>query len=463
MNTPVCDFVRDYSDRKGIRMHMPGHKGAINSPLGIEHLDITEITDADELFNPSGVILESEKNCSFLFACDTYYSAEGSSLGIRAMLYLCSIRAEKEGFGNKIIAARNCHRTFLTGCALLDIDVDWLVSDSSKSYISSDITAEDVSRILQISLKRDSKLPMAVYLTSPDYAGKMLNIRDIADVCHSYNVPLIVDNAHGAYLKFDGSGLYPIELGSDMCVDSAHKTLPVLTGGAYLHIGEGLMKEYSSMAKDAMVMFASTSPSWIILQSLDFANSIMADEAYRRSLITLGKKLKILKQELTDAGYEITGDEALKISVVPQSLGVGGDILGEYLRENNIEPEFISKDLVVLMLTPSNTDEEINTLKVVLLAFADTVKTSDKPQNIEYPSFKLPEKVMSIREASLCPFEYVDLKDSEGRIAALGNTSCPPAIPIIMPGELITSEEIKSLEFYEYTKVKVIQKYNNIP
>lgn len=449
MNTPICDFVNDYYKRQGIRLHMPGHKGVNTNLLGLEQLDITEISDADDLFHPEGIVLESEKNCSKLFGFDTYYSTEGSSLGIRTMLYLCKIRAQKEGCNNVILASRNCHRTFITGLALLDIDVNWLKSDNDKSYISSDITAQSVSD----ALKASSKPPMAVYITSPDYAGKILNIGDIAKVCHEHNVPLIVDNAHGAYLKFLNPSIHPIDLGADMCVDSAHKTLPVLTGGAYIHIGNGLMKSYSSMVKDAMVMFGSTSPSWIILQSLDNVNKILFENLYKENLNSIIEISDLSKAELNKIGFELIGDEPLKISVIPQSVGADGLILGGYLKKNNIEPEFISKYLIVFMLTPSNTKEEINRLVEVLVDFVKDY--GGKPIDIDYPSLPVPKKIMSVREASLCPFEYVPLTEAKGRVAALGNTSCPPAIPIVMSGELVDEDSVKALEFYGYERLKV--------
>lgn len=455
MNTPICDFVREYADKGVVRMHMPGHKGATNSPLNIEKFDITEITDADDLYHPEGIICESEKNCSLLFECDTYYSTEGSSLGIRAMIYLCLIRAVKENFNSKIIAARNCHRTFLTACALLDVDVDWVIGDNNCSYLNSSVTSEDVRKALLNAHRNDSKLPMAVYLTSPDYTGKTLNIRDIADVCHEYNVPLIVDNAHGAYLKFDGSGKYPIDLGADMCVDSAHKTLPVLTGGAYIHVGDGLMKDYSSMVKDSMVMFGSTSPSWIILQSLDYANKLIEASEYKRSLSILSSRIVSLKSKLQDYGYKLSGDENLKISIIPQSVGTDGYSLGDYLREQTIEPEFISRDLVVLMLTPSNSDSDIALLEKALLTFVN-YKSDIREEALLNPRLTIPKRVLSIRQASLCPYEYIDIDKAEGRVAALGNTSCPPAVPIIMPGELITTKEIEILRYFGYSRIKVV-------
>ena len=124
MNAPICDFVRAYAARQALRLHMPGHKG--RGPLGVEALDITEIPGADSLYEASGVIRESEENASHLFGCPTLYSTEGSSLCIRAMLYLTLLHAKAQGRKPRIVAGRNAHKTFLSAAALLDLDVVWL-------------------------------------------------------------------------------------------------------------------------------------------------------------------------------------------------------------------------------------------------------------------------------------------------------------------------------------------------
>ena len=126
--------------------------------------------------------------------------------------------------------------------------------------------------ILKEELKRAEGKISAVYITSPDYLGGMSDIKSLSETAREYGVPLIVDNAHGAYLRFLKDSLHPIDLGADMCCDSAHKTLPVLTGGAYLHISENAPETYKNLGKKAMELFGSTSPSYLILQSLDKAN-----------------------------------------------------------------------------------------------------------------------------------------------------------------------------------------------
>ena len=141
--TPTLDFLKEYDKSKALRLHMPGHKG--KGELGVEGFDLTEINGADCLFEANGIIAESEQNASDLFGVKTYYSTEGSSLAIRAMLYLCLQYANKKGEKPYILAGRNAHKTFISALGLLDFDVKWLYSSNKKSYLSC-----NTQRILQI-------------------------------------------------------------------------------------------------------------------------------------------------------------------------------------------------------------------------------------------------------------------------------------------------------------------------
>ena len=275
MNTPICDFVRDYAARRPDRLHMPGHKGR----GAAEQLDITEITGADVLYHPRGIILESEKNAAALFGSRrTVYSAEGSSLSIRAMVFLAMQDARKRGKTPRIAAGRNAHKVFITAAALLDVQVQWLYPAQTGSLLTCQITPETLEEALG-----QGEPVTAVYITSPDYLGNVADISGLSRVCRRYGCLLLVDNAHGAYLGFLPEGQHPMDQGADMCCDSAHKTLPVLTGGGYLHISSHAPGELDSMADSAMALFASTSPSYLILQSLDAANGIL-DGSWKRAL-----------------------------------------------------------------------------------------------------------------------------------------------------------------------------------
>ena len=349
MKTPICDFVQKYQQGGAERLHMPGHKG--QSYLGYEPFDLTEIDGADSLFAANGIIAESEQNASALFGAHTFYSTEGSSLAIKAMLLLVARYAKSKGQTPLVLAGRNAHKAFVSGVALVDVDVEWIFA-TEQNYLSCNVTAMDVAkRIDQMAQK-----PTAVYLTTPDYLGNTLGIASIAKVCKARDVLLIVDNAHGAYLKFASPKMHPIDLGADMCCDSAHKTLPCLTGGAYLHISKHAPSEFCDQAKGALALFGSTSPSYLILQSLDKLNGYLAD-GYSQKLNTCAQKVQTLKQKLQQRGWDLVGNEPLKVTLATKDFGYTGDELAQLL-EN---------DATVLLFPLPCVFEELLACEVALL------------------------------------------------------------------------------------------------
>jgi arginine/lysine/ornithine decarboxylase len=278
---------------------MPGHKGV--SFLGVEDRDITEVEGADVLYSPSGIIAESQDNATVLFESGkTVYSTEGSSLCIRAMVYLAVMQARKNGKKPLILAARNAHKTFMSAVALLDAEVEWFSPSLRESVLSCRIDAAELDK----KIEKMSELPVAVYITSPDYLGTVSDIAGISEICKKHGILLLVDNAHGAYLKFLPVSRHPIDLGADLCCDSAHKTLPVLTGGAYLHVSKGAPRIFYDMVTEAMSLFASTSPSYLVLQSLDLANKYMA-EGYGKKLADFAERLQECKEALIKKGFSL--------------------------------------------------------------------------------------------------------------------------------------------------------------
>ncbi len=445
MKTPICDFVKEYSESKAIRMHMPGHKG--KSFLGFENLDITEIKGADSLYEADGIICESEQNASSLFGCNTYYSTEGSSLSIRAMLYLTLLYAKENGKSNLIFAGRNAHKAFINSVALLDFDVKWLNYDKDNSYLSCSVTPD----YLKKALSKSKTLPVAVYVTSPDYLGNTADIKTLSKICKDYGVLLLVDNAHGTYLRFLPESKHPIDLGADMCCDSAHKTLPVLTGGAYLHISKSAPALFADNAKKALSLFGSTSPSYLILQSLDKANEYL-DGDYKLKLKNRAEAIDELKIKLMEKGYTLIGNEALKLTFDIKKYGYTGINFSDILRQNSIECEFADPDYVVLMLTTETEKNELSATEKVLLSVPKKQELSTKP-----PLLSFPEKAMSIHKAVLSPCESICAKDSLGRVLAFSEVGCPPAVPIIVSGEVIDENAVKCFDYYGIDKCCVVK------
>ena len=442
--TPICDFVRHYNESKTTRMHMPGHKGS--GILGVEPLDITEISGADSLYEASGIIKESEEIASSLFGAHTFYSTEGSSQCIRAMLYLALLKARNEKKPPLVWAARNAHKTFLSAVALLDMDVEWLYGSEKENYLSCTLCPEKLEKVF----KKTETLPSALYLTSPDYLGNIADVSAIAEVCHRYDVFLLVDCAHGAYLKFLETSLYPTDLGADMCCSSAHKTLPVLTGGAYLHISKRADASLVNAAKNSLALFGSTSPSYLILQSLDAANAYLAKDC-REHLARTVAQLDELKKRLALHGYQLVGNEPLKITLATKPFGYTGVDFAAHLRENGIECEFADQDFVVLMPSTDVGTEELAHIEMVATSLPQKEAISIAP-----PAPAKAERAMRIREALLAPAKTVAVEESVGRILASPSVSCPPAVPIVMCGERIDEAAVEAFRYYGVEKLRVV-------
>lgn len=436
MTTPIFDFVKKYADSKAARFHMPGHKGV--SALGCEAFDITEISGADVLYSADGIIEESENNLTSLYGtAHSFYSTEGSTLAIKAMLRLVSLGSGAER--PLILAARNVHASFVRAAALLDLDVEWIYPNEEEHLCSCKISPRDI----QMAVERSARPVSAVYITSPDYLGNVADVSSLARTCKRYDIPLLVDNAHGAYLKFLPEDRHPISLGAAMCADSAHKTLPVLTGGAYLHISPDF-PEYAERAREALSLFASTSPSYLTLCSLDLCNKRLA-EGYAAKISAFAARVADIKAEISAMGLELSDTEPLKI-VIKQ-----GEIIADHLRSCGIEPEFSDSDYTVLMLTPENSEEDFERLLDALSSFKAEQRGGE-----EMLSPKPHDRKMTIRQAFFAKSELIPVKKSAGRICASPTVSCPPAIPIVISGERITPEDVTLFNHYGIKTVSVV-------
>lgn len=447
MNTPIVDFVQNYIASNTARLHMPGHKGV--SFLGCEAFDITEIKGADELYAPEGIIRESEENASALFGtARTVYSAGGSSQSINAMLYLAYLRADKS-HRPFVLAGRNTHKSFIYALAKLDADVEWIYPNRTKSLCSCVFSADTLRKKLE---SLDEK-PFAVYITSPDYLGKMANIPELSKVCREFDIPLLVDNAHGSYLKFCEKDMHPISLGADMCCDSAHKTLPVLTGGGYLHIAKDDKYGFAKNVVKAMEIFGSTSPSYLILQSLDLCNKYI-DEKIREDIKICAEKCREVTDFMLECGVWNTSTpryyEPLKITA---DFSEYEGNFAEYFRKYGVEPEYADDDYIVFMISPQNSDEDFARLKKTFENLELILKDDD-----ETFSFEIGERTMTIREAIFSENEEICIENAVGRVCASPTVSCPPAVPIAVSGEKITEKHIKLFKKYNIDKILVVKK-----
>lgn len=440
MKTPVCDFIEEYNRKASVRLHMPGHKGKASG--GEEKGDITEIDGADVLYSAEGIIKQSRKNASLLFGtAETFYSTEGSSLCIRAMVYLAKAYSGKKA---KILALRNAHKTFITACGIMDVDVSWLYGKTGQGITCCNVSCEEIEKAIS------EEKPTALYVTSPDYLGNMADIKDISRICKENGVLLMVDNAHGAYLNFLEENLHPIALGADICCDSAHKTLPVLTGGAYLHISESAPSFFKEKGEYALSLFASTSPSYLIIASLDRVNSYLSSD-YRQELSESAERVAGLKAGLGERGYRFEGSEPMKLTLKAKDYGYRGEEISSYLAENNIVCEFSDADYVVMMFSTDTSEEDYEKLFGALCALE-----KKEPIKIVPPEFTASERVISVNEALYSPLKKVRIEESLGKVLGSISVSCPPAVPIAIAGERIGKKELELFKYYGIEECEII-------
>ena len=469
MTTPIVDFVRQYAQSGTSRLHMPGHKG--QSLLGFEPWDITEIKGADELYGADGIIAQSEANATRLFGTvHTYYSTEGSSQCIRAMLCLALQAAPAAGQRPILLAARNAHKALLYAAALLDFDIQWLwpAPQDAGALCSCPVSAAKLADALH-GLVQQGQRPFGVYITSPDYLGGVQDIAALAEVCKDFGVPLLVDNAHGAYLRFlPQGGQHPIALGAAMCCDSGHKTLPVVTGGAYLHLGKNAPVQDEAAVRNALALFGSTSPSYLILQSLDKCNQILS-EGYPLRLLQCCGHLTRLRRELNEAAAAkhcprplALESEPLKVTLDAAILGLSGTELAEKLRAAKIECEYADPRYLVLMFTPDNPPQDFERLTAAVLRIAEELAGPVTLPEETAGDFAALERGLhrrcTIRQAVFAPQEQLPAEQAVGRICAMPTVSCPPAIPIVVSGEQITPAAAAWMKRYHVEEVSVIRK-----
>lgn len=439
MDTPIIDFLNSYASSGTLRCHMPGHKGRGMSFVSAAN-DITEITGADSLFDAESIIAESERNMSVLYrTAATAYSTGGSTLCIQAMLAI--MKSE----GRRVFAVRNAHRAFLNAAALLGLEVDWIMPEYRGGILSGEVSPAAAEAALSGCGEH-----ACLYVTSPDYTGRMADIRGLAAVCRRHGARLIVDNAHGAHLAFMPENMHPIALGADMCCDSAHKMLPALTGAAMLHTSR---PEYAEKLKPAMGLFGSTSPSYLIMASLDSCVKYLAGEI-RQDIAAALPELEALRGEFSDRLVFADGDP-FHITICAAESGHSGKELAALLRKNGCECEYADDSIVILLMSPADRPEDFRRLREMIgRALAEAHRT--EPVRTPFRQ-ELPVRAMSIREAVFAPSEDISVDEAEGRICAAVRVPCPPAVPIAASGEIIDRSCINIFKRYGIFTVNVVK------
>ncbi len=422
--------------------HTPGHKGESFFKDSVWDLDLTELPETDSLYEANSVLLESEKRVSRLFGTDrTLISSGGNTLCIQAMIRLASIETDK------FIVGRNIHRSAVGAMALLGIQPQWILESKSENKgLLGKINSQDILSEIEKTKKR-----CAVYITTPDYYGTLSCVKSIAEKCSAFDTLLLVDNAHGTHLKFLENSLHPIDLGASMSADSAHKTLPVLTSGAWLHIKNKNLVENS---KEAMALFGSTSPSYPIMCSLDLCAEYLLKKG-NEDFFNLRKKVEKIKEIAKQKGLTVPNgfSDPTRMVLSANSIGYAGKDFAKYLRKCSIEPEFNCENYVVLIASPFNSDKDWSRLESSILS----IEEKEEVEFLEKRNTSLPKAKLTLREAIFAKQKKVSVEDSVGEIAGEIVCPCPPGVPVVMPGEIIEEDQKEALKLYGISKIHVVK------
>ncbi|GAA0338590.1 arginine decarboxylase [Bacillus carboniphilus] len=483
--TPLFTGLVEHAKKNPIQFHIPGHKkGTGMDPtfrdfIGENALsiDLINISPLDDLHQPRGIIKQAQDLAADAFGADhTFFSVQGTSGAIMTMVMTVC------GPGEKIIVPRNVHKSVMSAIVFSGATPIFIHPEiDPKLGISHGITTDSVEKALE--QHPDAK---GVFVINPTYFGIAADLKKIVDIAHSYNVPVLVDEAHGVHIHFhDKLPLSAMQAGADMAATSVHKLGGSMTQSSILNVREGLVS--SKRVQSILSMLTTTSTSYLLLASLDVA---------RKRLVTEGKELLDRAIELAEAtrreineieglycvGEEILGSKATfdydptKLIINVRELGITGYDAEKWLREvAHIEVELSDLYNILCIITPGDTEYETNQLVESLRSLANTSKSIESDTRVEVLLPDIPVLALSPRDAFYSETEVIPLEESAGRIIAEFVMVYPPGIPIFIPGEIITEENLSYIkknievglpvqgpEDFELKSIRVIKEHHAI-
>ncbi|PIC98669.1 MULTISPECIES: aminotransferase class I/II-fold pyridoxal phosphate-dependent enzyme [unclassified Sporosarcina] len=443
---PLVQALQNFHDRKPVSFHVPGHKGGAlsNLPVAVRQAlayDLTELTGLDDLHEPSAAIKEAEDKLACLYGSErSFFLVNGSTVGNLAMLY-ATVRP-----GDLVMVQRNAHKSIfnaleLTGANPVFLSPDWDELTQTAGTVSLKTVKEALTQYPNVK---------AAVFTTPTYYG-ILNkdLEQIIEVCHSSSIPVLVDEAHGAhFIVHDAFPTSALELGADLVVHSAHKTLPAMTMASFLHIHSQFVK--MERVAHYLQMLQSSSPSYLLMASLDDARyyaetydekDFESFQLYRRNLI---------RDLCNMAGVEVVEtDDQLKLLI--RATGHTGYVLQEALEHQDIYPELADLYQVLLVLPLVKVGDGkryidvVDKFKVAMNCLAEKKTTSVRIHN--YLSKSSPSTVVyTASQLHTMDMEWLNMQSATGRVAADAIIPYPPGIPLLCAGERISHEHMEQID-----------------
>lgn len=451
-DTPLFTGLLEHAKKNPIQFHIPGHKkGTGMDPTFREFIgenalsiDLINISPLDDLHQPRGIIKQAQDLASEAFGADhTFFSVQGTSGAIMTMVMAVC------GPGDKIIVPRNVHKSVMSAIVFSGATPIFIHPEIDPVLgISHGITTDTVEKALE--QHPDAK---GVLVINPTYFGIAADLKKIVEIAHSYSVPVLVDEAHGVHIHFhEDLPLSAMQAGADMAATSVHKLGGSMTQSSILNVREGLVS--SKRVQTILSMLTTTSTSYLLLASLDVA---------RKRLVTEGKEL--LDQAITLAedtrnkineidgiycvGREILGTKATydydptKLIIHVSDIGITGYDAEKWLREvAHIEVELSDLYNILCIITPGDTEAETNQLVEALKSLVNSSKSYTEAEKLEVILPEIPVLALSPRDAFYSETEVIPLSESAGRIIAEFVMVYPPGIPIFIPGEIISEENL---------------------
>jgi arginine/lysine/ornithine decarboxylase len=440
---PLLNKLKEFSSTNPMSFHVPGHKNGSHTALESFHftdllkIDVTELNGLDDLHFPTGVIKEAEELLANLYSADkSFFLVNGSTVGNLASIYATCKQDEL------VLVQRNCHKSIFNGLALVGARPVLLPTEVDQTLG----IALGVEQKSTIDIIHEHPSAKAIILTNPNYYGMSQNLEDIIEVAHRYGIPVIVDEAHGAHFiignPFPKSSL---NMGADLVIQSAHKTLPAMTMGSFLHVKSSLVEERK--VGSYLTMLQSSSPSYPIMASLDLARSFLENlteediqEIEQQIHYFCNKLQEIPEIEVVHSNNHNYKQDLLKV-IIKSKNGLTGYELQKELEHENVYTE-LSDWKHVLFVLPldkmSNIEEAINAIR---RAVKDK-KGNQLNKSFYYPSI-ISQFPYSLKELMTKEKEQLPLDKAVGRICGLNVIPYPPGIPVILEGELIREEHAK--------------------